>query len=259
MNVSLLAHYVQALEVRKIADEMAAVFAGRVPHSTALVPGGVTQVPTLERIVSYRARLKKVMEFAESVYVPDLLEVAKVFPQYFEIGRGRDNFLSYGVFPHGRQRQQVHQGRRRHRRQMGAAGPGATSWKRWATPASRNRRGGIPRDGQTNPEAEKANAYSWIKAPRYRGQPMEVGPLARIDGQLSRSVGNVDQEGNRRIPGQREGSGREVEFGARTPCRTRTGGALGRQAGRQVARRTGGRRPAHLQLHASRRRPRATA
>ena len=50
VNVSLLAHYVQALEVRKIADEMAAVFAGRVPHSTALVPGGVTQVPTMERI-----------------------------------------------------------------------------------------------------------------------------------------------------------------------------------------------------------------
>ena len=32
----------------------------RMPHSTALVPGGVTQVPTMERILSYRSRLKKV-------------------------------------------------------------------------------------------------------------------------------------------------------------------------------------------------------
>ena len=99
LNVSLIAHYVQALETRRVADEMAAVFAGRVPHSTALVPGGVTQVPSLERILSYRAGLEKVLAFAESVYVPDLLEVAKTFPQYFEIGRGRGNFLSYGVFP----------------------------------------------------------------------------------------------------------------------------------------------------------------
>ena len=74
----------------------------------------------MERILSYRARLQKVMAFAENVYVPDLLEVAKVFPQYFEIGRGRNNFLSYGVFPHGRQRQQVHQGGCGDRRQMGA-------------------------------------------------------------------------------------------------------------------------------------------
>ena len=43
--------------------------------------GGVTQVPSMERILSYRARLQKVMAFAENVYVPDLLEVAKAFPQ----------------------------------------------------------------------------------------------------------------------------------------------------------------------------------
>ena len=34
--------------------------------------------------------------------------------------------------------------------------------------------------GQTIPSPKKANAYSWIKAPRYRGQPMEVGALARV-------------------------------------------------------------------------------
>jgi Ni,Fe-hydrogenase I large subunit len=179
VNVSLVAHYVQALEARKIADEMAAVFAGRVPHSTALVPGGVTQVPTMERIVSYRSRLRKVMEFAESVYVPDLLEVAKIFPQYFEIGRGRNNFLCYGVFP------------------MDAGGGnflkgGAVIDGKWEALNQENileevgysrftsSPGRHPKDGQTVPEAEKANAYTWVKAPRYRGQPMEVGSLARI-------------------------------------------------------------------------------
>jgi ferredoxin hydrogenase large subunit/hydrogenase large subunit len=179
VNVSLVAHYVQALDVRRVADEMAAVFAGRVPHSTALVPGGVTQTPTLERILSYRARLKKVMEFAESVFVPDLLEVAKVFPQYFDFGRGRNNFLSFGVFPSDSSGGKFIK--------SGAVIDGKwepldqeqileeVGYSRFSQSPGRH-----PKDGQTIPETGKNNAYSWIKAPRYRGQPMEVGALARV-------------------------------------------------------------------------------
>jgi Ni,Fe-hydrogenase I large subunit len=180
VNVSLLAHYVQALETRKLADEMSAVFAGRVPHSTALVPGGVTQTPTMERIVSYRARLRKVMEFVQYVFIPDLLEVAKMFPQYFDIGRGRDNFLSFGVFP-------MDDNDTSRFIKSGAVIGGKwealnqenifeeVGYSRFSQSPGRH-----PKDGQTNPEPEKSNAYSWIKAPRYRGQPMEVGPLPRI-------------------------------------------------------------------------------
>jgi Ni,Fe-hydrogenase I large subunit len=35
-----------------------------------------------------------------------------------------------------------------------------------------------PYDGQTTPAPEKG--YSWLKAPRYGGEVMEVGPLARV-------------------------------------------------------------------------------
>jgi Ni,Fe-hydrogenase I large subunit len=179
LNLSLIAHYAQALQIRSVGDEMAAVFAGRVPHSTALVPGGVTQVPTLERILTYRARLKQVMAFVENVYVPDLLEVAKTFPQYFEIGRGRDNFLAYGVFPMDDGGTNFIKG-------------GAVIGGKWEALNQENileevgysrftqSPGRHPKDGQTIPDPQKANAYTWSKAPRYRGQPMEVGPLPRI-------------------------------------------------------------------------------
>jgi hydrogenase large subunit len=30
------------------------------------------------------------------------------------------------------------------------------------------------------PDARKSNAYTWLKAPRYEGKPLEVGPLARV-------------------------------------------------------------------------------
>ena len=41
--------------------------------------------------------------------------------------------------------------------------------------------GGLsPLDGETDPAPERAEAYSWAKAPRYAGQPAETGPLARM-------------------------------------------------------------------------------
>ena len=41
--------------------------------------------------------------------------------------------------------------------------------------------GGLhPFDGETEPAPERAEAYSWAKAPRYAGQPAEAGPLARM-------------------------------------------------------------------------------
>ena len=98
-NMALLAHYVEALDVRKMCHEMAAVFSGRMPHATAMVPGGVTQVPTIERVLEYRSRLERAARFVTNVYLGDLLRVAKAFPQYLEIGRGCGNFLCFGGFP----------------------------------------------------------------------------------------------------------------------------------------------------------------
>ncbi|MCX7712726.1 MAG: nickel-dependent hydrogenase large subunit, partial [Chthoniobacterales bacterium] len=37
-----------------------------------------------------------------------------------------------------------------------------------------------PSRGETQPDPHKPNAYSWVKAPRYNGEPMEVGSLARL-------------------------------------------------------------------------------
>jgi ferredoxin hydrogenase large subunit/hydrogenase large subunit len=179
INLSLLGHYVQALDVRRTCDEMAAVFGARVPHSTSLVPGGVTQVPTVERILSYRSRLKRIAAFVEHVYLPDMLEVAKEFPQYFDIGRGCGNFLSFGVFLQSDSGQKFIK-------------PGAVVGGKWE-PLAQERiledvgysrfaqpSGLHPHAGQTIPSPHKDKAYSWIKAPRYGGQPMEVGALARV-------------------------------------------------------------------------------
>ncbi len=179
-NVALLAHYIEALEIRRLCHEMGAVFGARLPHSTALIPGGCTEIPTTERVVTYASRLKDVTAFIEDVYLPDLLEVAKEFPSCFEAGGGYSNFLCYGVFP------------------MDDAGndkfiqPGViidgnweafdpqhilehVAYSKYTKDAARH-----PSRGEVRPEPHKNGAYSWLKAPRYKGHAMEVGPLARV-------------------------------------------------------------------------------
>jgi ferredoxin hydrogenase large subunit/hydrogenase large subunit len=179
VNFELLAHYTEALEIRRLCHEMAAVFGAKQPHSTALVPGGCTQVPTMDRVISYRSRLKKVMDFVNRVYLPDLLSVAREFPQYWDLGRGCGNYLVFGAF------------------EMNAEGekfirPGVLIDGKWEAMdegkitedvgSSRfDQPSGLhPRVGVTEPSPKKAAAYSWLKAPRYRGYPLEVGPLARV-------------------------------------------------------------------------------
>ncbi len=174
-----LAHYAEAFEMRRVAHEMAAVFAARMPHSTAIVPGGCTQIPTEERIASFRSRLKRIAEFVERALLPDVVAVARAFPQYWRIGAGYGHMLCFGSLD-------LDGGGRR------LLAPGALVAGKWepldtqaiaedvgfswlSSPSKLH-----PARGQTKADAKKAGAYSWLKAPRYKGLPMEVGPLARI-------------------------------------------------------------------------------
>jgi ferredoxin hydrogenase large subunit/hydrogenase large subunit len=181
VNWGFLSSYVQALSMRTIAHEMAAVFGAKLPHSTSLVPTGVTQVPTIERVLSCRSRLDKLLGFIEDVYIPDLVVAATAFPDYWDIGRSYGNYLSYGVF-----------------RMEEATGhdiskflpAGVVINNKWESFDPKHiheyvgysrfssNSGLHPFDGETIPNPKKG--YSWLKAPRYRKAAMEVGPLARI-------------------------------------------------------------------------------
>lgn len=182
VNMSLLSHYVQALEVRRSCDEMGAVFGAHLPHSTAIVPGGCTQVPTIERVLAYRTRLVEATAFIKDVYLPDVLTVAGAFKEYFDIGRGCGSFLCFGAFPMDDANTLENQFFR----------PGTLIDGKWAAldvskitedvaSSWYSQPSGLhPEKGETNAVPEKPGAYSWIKAPRYAGHPLEVGPLARV-------------------------------------------------------------------------------
>lgn len=179
VNWTLLAHYSDALDIRRLAHEMGAVFGAKLPHSTAIVPGGCTEQPTLERILTYRARLKKISDFITDVYLADVVTAASAFPQYWNVGGGNQNHLAFGgfeleqqgdlLFPSG-----VMINGKWEELNIDHIGE-QLRFSRFSGTGELH-----PSQGQTNPSPHKDGAYSWLKAPRYKGQPMEVGPLSRV-------------------------------------------------------------------------------
>ena len=180
INIGAIRNYLEALKMRSLAHQMTALFSGKVPHSTTLVPGGVTEKADARKIAAYSAILSKLRSFIESAYLPDVVAVAKAFPEYFETGKGCGNFLSYGAFPEG-------DGNSRLFFPSGVLRRGKIErldLKKLTEDVSHSLFSSSsklhPSQGETLPDPNKQGAYSWLKSPRYDRSACEVGPLARM-------------------------------------------------------------------------------
>ena len=187
VNQMAAAHYLQALEVRREGHETVAIFGGKIPHGVGIVPGGVTDTPTVDKIVAFMWKVRKLQAFINNVYIPDVLAVANAYRDYFEIGAGCRNLLSYGAYdldgknPDLASRARLFkQGTVSVDMKVGALDVAKISEgvkHSWYDDASTGRN---PAQGDTRPAYGKDGAYSWVKAPRYDGKVYEVGPLARV-------------------------------------------------------------------------------
>jgi len=180
LNLSAISHYLQALEYRQKCHQLVATFAGRVPHAIGLVPGGVTQIPTQELVDSFLKTLTEVEQFINTVYLPDVVAVAKAYSSYFSLGRF-DQFLAYGVFGESDSADEAFY--------LPAGVLNGNTIKDFESAKITEQVGRSrytsatnlhPSQGATEPAPEKAEAYTWIKSPRYNNAPYEVGPLARV-------------------------------------------------------------------------------
>jgi hydrogenase large subunit len=171
--------------------------AGRWPHTLAIQPGGSTRAITAGERIRLLALLREFRGFVEKRLFGDSLSVvaqlaskdqllawadgrAGDFPAFLraasdlgldKLGRAYDAFLSYGaydLFPAGTwQAGQV--------TTLDPLAIDEDTTSAWlATGAARH-----PAQGETIVDANKPDAYTWCKAPRYTGQPYEVGALPR--------------------------------------------------------------------------------
>jgi len=179
LSQELAGHYVEAFDVRRKAHELLAVFGGKMPHNVGIVPGGVTQRVEVDTIAAFLWRLNDIRQFIDHVYLPDVLEVARHYGDYAEIGAGSGRFLDYGAFPQK-------EGRFLEAGAIGMDLSPATFESSKITEAvthSWYEEGDGPLHpdrGETIPAPNKAEGYSWLKSPRYDGDVYEGGPLARM-------------------------------------------------------------------------------
>lgn len=209
-NLIATVHYLDALEWQKEIVKVHAVFGGKNPHPNFLVGGMPCSIDlneanaiNSERLALVKQKLQEGKDFIDQVYIPDLLMIAEVYKdEWSKIGGGVSNYLSYGDFPlHGyagiedylsprgivldRDLSKVHP--------VDANSPEEIKeyiYHSWYKYTEGDKAGLHPYDGETNLEytgpkppykhLDVEDKYSWIKTPRWKGQPMEVGPLARL-------------------------------------------------------------------------------
>ncbi|HEX9179954.1 MAG TPA: nickel-dependent hydrogenase large subunit, partial [Burkholderiales bacterium] len=216
------------------------VFGGRNPHPNFVVggtPGAISAVPgtggytlTNGRTATDPANLELVRtliqdmrNFVDKVHLPDMIAMARFYPEWFTRGDGLGNFLTFGDYPEDDTLNSTNLFVPR----------GAVVWPRdsagqrlplsafrladvvqpvdinrldevqefvahtWLAYGAGKNAGLHPYDGETTPAytgpttgyaphvpngaiLSAGNEYSWLKAPRWKGNAMEVGPLARI-------------------------------------------------------------------------------
>ena len=207
-NLLAVAHYLEALEWQRKFIRIHSLLGAKNPNLQTYLVGGMTttmdpDVPeaviNAERITFLQQLVKDVSAFVAQVYVADVLAVAPFYPDWFKLGEGTHNFMAYGGYP-----------------EVSINDPGSLFFPRgivlnrdlstvhpfsptevteyvthsWYTYTQGDNVALHPFDGETNPaytgpkppyeHLDTDKKYSWLKAPRYQGQAMEVGPLARM-------------------------------------------------------------------------------
>jgi hydrogenase large subunit len=218
-NLMAVTHYLEALDLQKDWVKVHTIIGGKNPHPNFLVGGmpcainldhdGAAGAPiNMERLNFIKARIDEMNAFVKNVYLPDVLAIGTLYKHagfLFGGGLSATNVLDYGEFP------VVNFDKRTDKLPGGAILDGnwdvvhpvdprdpeqiqefvSHSWYRYADET----KGLHPWDGETEPNyvlgentkgtrtkieaIDEGAKYSWIKAPRWRGHAMEVGPLAR--------------------------------------------------------------------------------
>ncbi|MCP5143062.1 MAG: nickel-dependent hydrogenase large subunit [Chromatiales bacterium] len=209
-NLMAVAHYLEALEWQRDVVKLHAIFGGKNPHPMFLV-GGVPNPIDLnsdsainaERLAQVQDVIHKMRTFVDQVYIPDTLAIASFYKDWGERGEGVGNFLCYGDFPStggmndtsnflippgvilDRDLSTLHP--------IDMESPDEIKEfvsHSWYDYSGGKDEGLHPYDGETNlhytgpkppySQLDVEQSYSWLKSPRWKGKPMEVGPLARV-------------------------------------------------------------------------------
>ncbi|MGJ5090470.1 nickel-dependent hydrogenase large subunit [Bradyrhizobium oligotrophicum] len=209
-NLMAVAHYLEALAWQREVVQLHTVFGGKNPHPNFLVGGAPSAISLntggtaigIDGLQTVKTVIGRMKDFVEQVYLPDTLAIASFYKDWFARGEGVGNFLTYGDFPEkgmddpaswlipagailNRDLTTIHPVDMNNSEEIQEFVSHS-----WYDYASGKDKGLHPYEGETNlhytgpkPPFEQLDvgaSYSWLKAPRWKGHVMEVGPLARV-------------------------------------------------------------------------------
>ena len=219
-NLMAVAHYLEALDFQKEIVKVHTIFGGKNPHPNWLVGGvpcainvndvGAVGAINMERLNLVKDIIDRSKEFVEQVYIPDLLAIASFYKGWlYGGGLSSKSILSYGDIPDKANdytaanlllpRGAIINGDLSKVHAVDLRDPAeiqefvSHSWYKYPDET----KGLHPWDGVTVPNyhpegpnfkgtrtkienLDESGKYSWIKAPRWKGNAMEVGPLSRM-------------------------------------------------------------------------------
>jgi hydrogenase large subunit len=219
-NLMAVAHYLEALDFQKEIVKIQTVLGGKNPHPNWLVGGvpsainldgdGATGAAiNMERLNLIGSIIDQAVEFIDQVYVPDLFAIGGFYKDWlYGGGISSQNLLSYGEFPEyandytnkslALPRGAIINGKFTEVQEVDLRDLSQIqeyvthSWFKYPDET----KGLHPWEGITDPHfvlgpkakgdkrrieaLDEEAKYSFIKAPRWKGHAMEVGPLARL-------------------------------------------------------------------------------
>ena len=207
VNLLAVAHYLEALDWQRDVIRLHTIFGGKNPHPNFLV-GGMASAINLddtgtinaESLTQVGKMIRTARRFVEEVYWPDLLAIAGFYKEWAAIGGGVPNYLSVGEYPENGNWRDVDSyyfprgiildNNLEEVRPYDQEQVREYITSSWYTYEAGDEAGLHPHEGEsvpnyTGPEPpweylQDHDKYTWMKAPRYDGRPMEVGPLARM-------------------------------------------------------------------------------
>ncbi|EKQ53094.1 MULTISPECIES: nickel-dependent hydrogenase large subunit [unclassified Clostridium] len=166
--------YVKSIELSRLAHEGLALLGGKAPHNHGIFVGGATVNIDAYKLEKVKSIIRNIESFVKNTMKEDVGIISKYYADYFRKGESYPYFMTYGVFDKYEDPEitYVKPGVMKNNILYALEADKITeqihySWYK-------------KDEGLEEVDLSKPDAYTFIKAPRYLGMPMEVGPLARL-------------------------------------------------------------------------------
>jgi hydrogenase large subunit len=201
VNLLAVSHYLQALEYQRKVNQVVAILGAKTPNIQNLAVGGVANAINLDneatlnmnKLYMVKDILDEMGAFIEQVYFVDVCAVAGMYPEWLGYGAGVTNYLAVPDFPLDGKGTKfdmpggtIFNGDLANVREIKSFNDQyfkenvtesiAHAW--YDGDWTRH-----PYEEDTVPKYTKfdeSKKYSWVKAPRFQGKVMQVGPLAEV-------------------------------------------------------------------------------